>query len=52
LSELVDWVGYLEAVNMPIEQLKQLPHVGALLKHNSDIDKARSHFEVDSGDNV
>lgn len=53
LSELVDWVGYLEAVNMPIEQLKQLPHVGALLKHNSDIDRAtKSLLEADSGDNV
>ncbi len=52
LSELVDWVGYLEAVKMPIEQFKQLPHVGALLKHNSDVDLAKSHCEVDSGDNV
>jgi MoxR-like ATPase len=52
LSELVDWVGYLEAVKMPIEQFKQLPHVGALLKHNSDVDLAKSHSQADSGDNV
>jgi MoxR-like ATPase len=52
LSELVDWVGYLEAVKMPIEQLEQLPHVGALLKHNADIDRAKTHFKVDSEDNV
>jgi MoxR-like ATPase len=46
LSELVDWVGYLEAVDMPIEQLehKQPPHIGALLKHNGDITRAESHF--------
>jgi MoxR-like ATPase len=42
LSELVDWVRYLEFLKMPIEQLEQLPHVGALLKHNGDIDRARS----------
>jgi MoxR-like ATPase len=52
LSELVDWVGYLEAVKMPIEQLEELPHAGALLKHDRDITRAKSHFEDKSQDNV
>lgn len=36
LSELLDWVGYLEAVETPIAELDQLPHIGALLKQESD----------------
>jgi MoxR-like ATPase len=45
LSELVDWVGYLEAVNTPIEELENLPHIGALLKRESDISRAKSAFK-------
>jgi MoxR-like ATPase len=36
LSELLDWVGYLEASKTPVETLDQLPHIGALLKRESD----------------
>jgi MoxR-like ATPase len=36
LSELLDWVGYLEASKTPVETLEQLPHIGALLKRESD----------------
>jgi MoxR-like ATPase len=36
LSELLDWVGYLEATKTPVETLDQLPHIGALLKRESD----------------
>jgi MoxR-like ATPase len=49
LSELVDWVGYLEAVNMPIEQLDDLPHIGALLKLEIDIRRVKSHFNISQG---
>lgn len=40
LSELLDWVGYLEAVQMPVEKLDELPHIGALLKQESDRKRA------------
>jgi MoxR-like ATPase len=36
LSELLDWVGYLQAVETPLEEIESLPHVGALLKQRSD----------------
>ena len=36
LSELLDWVGYLEAVQIPAEELDRLPKLGALLKQESD----------------
>lgn len=36
LSELLDWVGYLEAVNAPAEKLEELPKLGALIKDESD----------------
>ncbi len=52
LSELVDWVGYLEAVNMPIEKLDDLPHIGALLKLEIDIRRAKSHFRYNSQGDV
>jgi MoxR-like ATPase len=44
LSELLDWVGYLEMVNMPIEELDQLPRLGALLKQKQDQQRAREAF--------
>jgi MoxR-like ATPase len=36
LSELLDWVGYLEAVKTPVDELDRLPNIGALLKRESD----------------
>lgn len=40
LSELLDWVGYLEAVQKPIEDLASLPSFGALLKQEGDRQRA------------
>ncbi len=40
LSELLDWVGYLEAVETPYEKLDELPYLGALLKQ--EIDRKRA----------
>ncbi|MDX2241457.1 MAG: MoxR family ATPase [Leptolyngbyaceae cyanobacterium bins.302] len=40
LSELLDWVGYLEAVQKPIEELATLPSIGALLKQEGDRQRA------------
>lgn len=36
LSELIDWVGYADAIKTPYEDLDKLPHVGSLLKQQSD----------------
>jgi MoxR-like ATPase len=44
LSELLDWVGYLEAVKTPSEELYRLPYIGALLKEQSDQQRARKAF--------
>lgn len=44
LSELIDWVGYLEAVKMPIEGLDQLRHMGVLLKQQIDQQRAKREF--------
>jgi MoxR-like ATPase len=44
LSELLDWVGYLEAVETPIEELHKLPYLGALLKQESDRQRAMEAF--------
>jgi MoxR-like ATPase len=44
LSELLDWVGYLEAVKTPIEDLDRLPNIGALLKRDSDRARAIQAF--------
>jgi len=40
LSELLDWVGYLEAVEKPIADLDQLPSIGALIKQEGDRQRA------------
>ncbi len=40
LSELLDWVGYLEAVKTPLKDLDKLPYIGALLKQESDRQRA------------
>lgn len=45
LSELLDWVGYLEAVQMPVDRLEELPHIGALLKQESDRKRAVEAME-------
>ncbi|MGB0383864.1 MAG: AAA family ATPase [Ardenticatenaceae bacterium] len=44
LSELIDWVGYLEAVKMPVEALDQLRHMGVLLKQQIDQQRAKREF--------
>jgi len=36
ISELLDWVGYLDLVNAPIEQLESFPYIGAILKNRQD----------------
>lgn len=41
LSELIDWVGYLEAVQTPASTLDRLPHLGVLLKQQMDQQRAR-----------
>jgi MoxR-like ATPase len=44
LSELLDWVGYLQAVKVAPGSLDSLPHAGALLKHRSDYARAEQAF--------
>jgi MoxR-like ATPase len=41
LSELLDWVGYLEAVKTPEHKLGELPHLALLLKQHGDQQRAR-----------
>jgi MoxR-like ATPase len=41
LSELLDWVGYLDAVQAPATKLHELPHIGLLLKQYADQQHAR-----------
>jgi MoxR-like ATPase len=41
LSELLDWVGYLQAVEASAEDLKALPYVGVLLKQTADQRRAK-----------
>jgi MoxR-like ATPase len=36
LSELLDWVGYLQAVHTPLEELARVPYLGALVKQRAD----------------
>jgi MoxR-like ATPase len=42
LSELLDWVGYLQAVGTSPEELADLPFLGALIKQRADEIRARS----------
>lgn len=44
VSELLDWVGYLAAVQMPLEELDTLPYIGALLKKQIDQQRAKEEF--------
>ena len=46
LSELIDWVKYLEFKGIPPEQLDDLPFINALLKQRGDQEYARKHFQV------
>lgn len=46
LSELIDWVGYMQAVRTPIEELDKLPYAGVLLKQQSDQQLARKEFQI------
>ena len=48
LSELLDWVGYLEAVQTPENELDRLPYLGALLKQESDRKRAMDRFGLGS----
>jgi MoxR-like ATPase len=36
VSELLDWVRFLEAVQAPLDELDRLPYLGALIKQRSD----------------
>lgn len=36
LSELIDWVGYMSAMNTPAEAVESLPYPGILLKKRTD----------------
>jgi len=44
LSELLDWVGYLQAVQTPPEELDTLPYLGVLLKQQADLQRAGKEF--------
>lgn len=44
LSELLDWVGYLEAVQTSLEELDKLPYLGILLKQKHDLQRVRTQF--------
>jgi hypothetical protein len=36
ISELLDWVGYLQVVQTPQEHIAGLPYLGVLLKQHKD----------------
>jgi MoxR-like ATPase len=44
VSELLDWTGYAAAVKTPLEDLGKLPYIGALLKQQSDWERARKEL--------
>jgi MoxR-like ATPase len=44
LSELLDWVGYLQAVSVPPGELVNLPYIGALIKQRTDEVRSREHL--------
>ena len=46
LSELLDWVGYLQVIGTPADELARLPHHGALLKQRSDQLRAFENLAV------
>lgn len=47
LSELLDWVGYLDAVKAPEDELDKLPYIGVLLKQQMDRQRAQKEFTSD-----
>ena len=44
LSELIDWVTYLEAFEYKTTQLDELPKIGALLKEKQDIQQVKQNL--------
>lgn len=50
LSELIDWVSYLNMQNTPLDSLDRLPSLAALLKLHNDQKYARQHFQGESRD--
>jgi MoxR-like ATPase len=46
LSELLDWVGYLQAVRTPVDELSALPYIGALLKEFADQQRAVEELKM------
>lgn len=44
LSELIDWVGYMQAMNTSIDEIEQLPYSETLLKHHDDQLRAKQEF--------
>lgn len=44
LSELIDWVRYMEAVKTPTDELDKLPYIGVLLKQLSDQQRAQKEL--------
>jgi MoxR-like ATPase len=45
LSELLDWVGYLQAVSAQPEELEDLPYLGALIKQRGDELRVREQLK-------
>jgi MoxR-like ATPase len=52
LSELLDWVGYLQAVETPHQQLDELPYLGALLKQEVDRKRAIDAFGLSANNSI
>jgi MoxR-like ATPase len=44
LSELLDWVGFLDAINAPLDEIESLPYLGAVLKQRGDQLRAIERF--------
>jgi len=44
ISELLEWTGYMQAVETPVESLEHAPYIGALLKQEYDRQEARKIF--------
>lgn len=44
LSELIDWVGYLQLVKTRLDKLDKIPYLGLLLKQQVDQQRAKKEF--------
>jgi MoxR-like ATPase len=44
ISEIIDWVGYLDFIKLPLDQLERLPYIGVLIKQRSDQTKVGKEF--------